>query len=101
MNATDHFGRTSLMLAASCNLIQACRLLLSHGAKINACDDSGNTAMHFAYMYTCTNVITLLRSSDGDEGVKNKEGKSPADVAGDESTVKLFTLNKYDIIFSK
>jgi ankyrin repeat protein len=97
-NATLPDGTTVLMLAAGQGLgaprgdgprirvpteegaVEACRLLLDHGAKVNAASNQGATALHAA-VNRGDAVVKLLADRGADLGAKNRQGLTALDVA--------------------
>ncbi len=79
--------------------VEAVKLALSLGAKVNVAAANGDTAIHAAASLGMDSVIQVLADSGADLKVKNKAGRLPADVARRdigigssvvrESTVKL------------
>jgi ankyrin repeat protein len=75
------------MLAASCNLTDACGVLLDYGANINATDLSGNTALHLAYAFGSMSSVMLLEEKGSRDGVllddvPNNSNRTPSEEAG-------------------
>ena len=50
------------------------KLALRHGALINMTNCCGNTALHFAYEYKCTKLITYLKEKNANENIANFRG---------------------------
>jgi ankyrin repeat protein len=48
VNAADEYGQTPLMRAADRGRVDAIAVLLQAGARIDACDTDGNTALQLA-----------------------------------------------------
>jgi hypothetical protein len=63
------------------NALRIIRLLVDHGADINAQSDSGNTALHDAAAYMSQEIIEYLIKSGANASVENLDGKSPFDIA--------------------
>jgi ankyrin repeat protein len=62
--------------------VELCRLLLKHGADINARDAINNTPFHTAAMYMASDeVFEWLLANSADPAVTNTEGKTPLDIA--------------------
>lgn len=51
VDGRDEFGNTALIVAAQNGLKRLIKLLLRRGATINTANHSGNTPLHFAFMY--------------------------------------------------
>lgn len=56
-------GVTPLMLAARYNRVEIIKLLLEKGAKLDAKDDRGNTALYYAVASKSTDAIAVLKQS--------------------------------------
>uniref|UniRef100_A0A182PEN1 Uncharacterized protein n=1 Tax=Anopheles epiroticus TaxID=199890 RepID=A0A182PEN1_9DIPT len=85
VNARDRWQRNSL-LAIACHFrsaqwyghsLKSIELLLDHGAEINAQDDSGNTALHHAFMEMQLQLAELLVARGADRKLRNKAGQLP------------------------
>ena len=61
VNATDDYGNTALMLAASHGQTEVAEVLLKHGADVNAKNNNGNTALTLATKKGRTKTVELLR----------------------------------------
>ena len=77
VNGTDNAGRTPLMLQRDDGPIEA---LLELGAKIDAVDRDGRNVLHH-HRGEC---VELLLRHGADPTVRDKEGKSPLDLAREE-----------------
>jgi len=87
-------GITPLMKAAEWGRADAVELLLKKGAKINAKDPRGNTALHLviANGYALTSAVDTVKAlmkGKPDLKAKNKEGKTPLDLADDCGVVGI------------
>ena len=60
---------------------QGLSLLLGLGADINRQDGKGNTALHLAYRYQCSQVVGFLLSKGAHKDTKNNAGRRPIDLA--------------------
>ena len=61
--------------------IEAIKLFLETGADVNAANDLGFTAMHYAAQGGRNRIIEVLAGSAAKLDVKNKAGKTPLDLA--------------------
>jgi ankyrin repeat protein len=61
--------------------IEAIKLFLAAGADVNATNDLGFTAIHYAAQTGRTRIIELLAASGARLDIKNKAGKTPLDLA--------------------
>ena len=65
------------MLAARRSEWETVFALSDHGANINACDDEGDTVLHYAAYHNKTDVISKLIKVGADIEARNKEGRTP------------------------
>ena len=61
--------------------VDVMKLLVEKGADVNAVNDLGMTPMHYAVQRGVDRVIEYLASKGARFDVKNKQGRSPADLA--------------------
>lgn len=101
IDARNSAGSTSLHLAAINGYIDVMRELVGYGIlDVNAKNNIGDTPLHDAVRSgrsVISEIITFLLESGADTGAKNKEGKTPADLAqkyGLDDIVKL--IRDYD-----
>ena len=92
-NITDNTGTTPLMWASMNNQISAMNLILKFGADINAQDDDGWTALHFAVASDSYKAVEFLLNNKSDANIKNLDEKKPIDIASVTDIQAL--LNKY------
>ncbi|XP_070608433.1 ankyrin repeat domain-containing protein 22 [Erythrolamprus reginae] len=57
------------------------KMLIRTGVSINAQDDSGRTALHYACEMKNQTIIPLLVEADADLSLKDKDGETPLDIA--------------------
>jgi ankyrin repeat protein len=82
INARDHDGFTPLHCAAAEYSLDVALILLEAGADIEASDRDGNTPLcTAAFDATSHGMITLLRGRGADPYHRNRDGKTPADIA--------------------
>lgn len=66
IDAKDVSGLTAIMFAAKGGVLQVLEVLFRNGASVHQTDSNGNTALHFAYAYTNTEVANALESMGSD-----------------------------------
>jgi acyl-CoA-binding protein/Tfp pilus assembly protein PilF len=89
---SDGERRTPLIWAADRNHPDMCKALLERGADVNAQDDEGQTALHYAAMCGHIEIVrVLLGAKNIDRGLCDNEGQAPFDVA--EGAVKALLMN--------
>lgn len=74
----DEFGRTSLLSAAFYNNVELLEWLIEKGADINAKDNNGYTALHFAIQEAHDDSVTLLLNHSVDLNAKDNNGNTPS-----------------------
>lgn len=72
---------TPLQRASAIGTPELLEVLLKHKAPVNATDAQGWTALHYAYSEGRNDAITLLLAAGADPEIKDKEGKTPEQVA--------------------
>jgi ankyrin repeat protein len=92
---TQKNGTTALMLAAGlgrglgvfakdyaseAELLEAVKVLVARGVDVNAVNDSGQTAMHFAAQAS-DGIVKYLAEHGAKLDVKDKQGRTPVDMA--------------------
>lgn len=85
------------------DILSCLRLIIDHGADdfINAQDDAGNTALHFAVQSGNADVVRVLLESAGNPLIVNKEGFLPYHFAmSRKATDCLALLREYESWFS-
>jgi ankyrin repeat protein len=61
--------------------VDVMKVLVDKGANVNAANDAGMTPMHYAVQRGVDRIIEYLASKGGRFDIKNKQGRSPADLA--------------------
>ncbi|TGM09707.1 ankyrin repeat domain-containing protein [Leptospira barantonii] len=69
-----------------------CKTVLRLGISPNAIDAEGNTPLHIAVVHDRISTATLLLSLNASQFLKNLEGKSPLDIAKEETKEELILL---------
>jgi ankyrin repeat protein len=102
-NLRDPKGRNALMASVDSNQMGYIKLLVSHGIDINSQDNDGNTALHYPlakalsnkmFLPYCQEIVKVLLDEGADATIRNKEGKSPIDLAVETGESELISLLK-------
>ncbi|UCF14177.1 MAG: ankyrin repeat domain-containing protein, partial [Phycisphaerales bacterium] len=80
VNAKEKYG-TALHAAAGRGHTEIARLLIAHGAEVNAKAEIGWTPLHYAALYGRTKTAELLIAKGADVNVENNEGWTPISFA--------------------
>jgi ankyrin repeat protein len=106
MNIHDPAGRNALLVSVGSHQKEYIELLVSNGIDINSQDNEGNTALHYPLMNVLKNklylpyskeIIKILMREGADPHIRNKEGKSPMDLAEKSEEKELIDLLKSSI----
>ncbi|MEM6643461.1 MAG: ankyrin repeat domain-containing protein [Bacteroidota bacterium] len=93
VNKPDERGFTPLVLSTYLGKIEVAKLLLSHGADINAVDAmAGNTALMGVCFKGSYDLAKMLISHGADISIRNRSGETALDFAtkgGHQSIVDL------------
>lgn len=91
VNAANNDGKRALHFAAECwsGIIKG---LLNAGADINAQDNDGNTALIILCKCGSEKEARLLLRKGADYNIKNKQGKSAADIAAEKGLTGVLEL---------
>ena len=89
----DQSGLFPLHNAVSFGHEEMAHLLITHGSNINATDNFSYTPLHEAALKGKTNVCMLLLAYGADPELKNKEGKTPLQLASQDDL--KFLLEEY------
>lgn len=95
---TEKQGTTPLHLAAHQNRLSTVKLMLSHGASIDAQDHGGNTPLHLASSVTLeehADMVELLLAEGADVNIQTKEGRNAWHLAS-SAKVKSMLLAAMD-----
>jgi ankyrin repeat protein len=66
--------------ATEAQLLEAVKVLIEHHVDVNAADDRGQTALHFAAMAS-DDIVKLLAANGAKLDAKDKQGRTPVDSA--------------------
>ncbi len=87
-NQTNSEGLSPLMAIAksdqfssATDRVAVVKLLIDKGAKVNAKDPKGDTALHLAVAYHRPEMVDLLLANKANVNVANREGKTPLNIA--------------------
>jgi ankyrin repeat protein len=103
LNIPDPTGKNALLASVGSNQKDYIRMLVSKGIDINSRDDDGNTALHYPlsnvlrdkrYLPYSITIVAVLLEEGADPRIKNKEGKSPLDLAEESGENELIDLLK-------
>jgi ankyrin repeat protein len=81
VNLTDDAGRTPLHLAATHCHVDAAKVLLDKGAKIDAKAVGGTTPLHVAAQAGCMDMVNLLLAKGAKINARDDQGRTPLDRA--------------------
>ena len=81
VNLTDDAGRTPLHLAATRCHVDAAKLLLDKGAKIDAKAAGGTTPLDLAAQAGCVDMVNLLLTKGAKVNARDDQGRTPLDRA--------------------
>jgi uncharacterized protein len=93
--AGRNLGENSLKQAP---LLEAARLALKTGADVNAADEMGNTALHYAAYLRVDSVVQFLVENGARMDVRNKLGETPLWLS--ELALQFFGGGTYQILQS-
>ncbi len=92
---TDFSDPDSMLIsAAKKGDVQLLRFALAKGAYINAADDKGGTALHWAVYYGHKEVVKILLMHGADPYIKDKNGISPYSLAEIKRKKEILKLLK-------
>lgn len=92
INATHHFGATSLHYATSGGCLEVVKFLIEEGIDVNTTDAFSWTALHYAARKGHLGIAKFLLQNGANPLAKNKDKKTPLDLAVEE-----LNNNKEDI----
>ncbi|NPA58483.1 MAG: ankyrin repeat domain-containing protein [Aquificae bacterium] len=70
-----------LIVSAQLGDVERVKLALAKGADVNAQDDKGGTALHWAVFYGHGDIVRLLLMHGANPDIKDRNGITPVDVA--------------------
>ena len=92
VNMRGNGNSTSLHIAARLGYAVVARVLMAHGADIEARDSSQLTALHEAVRYRQPEVVKLLLENNADKNAKSWEGKTALDYARSTANHRAISL---------
>lgn len=101
LNILDPAGRNALLVSVGSYQNGYIELLASKGIDINSRDNEGNTALHYPIKNVLSNklylpyskpAVKILMAKGADPHIRNKEGKSPMDLAAESGEIELIDL---------
>ncbi|EAW06283.1 ankyrin repeat domain-containing DHHC palmitoyltransferase family protein [Aspergillus clavatus NRRL 1] len=90
VDVLDQQGHTGLMWAAYKGYPACVDLFLRWGANVNAVDDGGLTPLHWALVKGSLPCVLKLIEYGAERFAKTQEGKTPATVAGEMNTTRVW-----------
>lgn len=92
VDAKDSRNLTSLMVAAEYKQEASVHMLVKNGALIDNQNHWGNTALHFAIISNCTEVVSLLLEHGSDPLVQTRDGFNAFSLAKRHDREPIFGL---------
>jgi ankyrin repeat protein len=83
--------------AGRADLIEVMKIILDAGADVNAINDQDNTALHLAAQRGSDRVVQYLISRGAKFDVKNKQGKTPIEIAPKRTAELLAKLTNSSV----
>lgn len=96
INSGDTTGQTPLIKAAIDGDEKIIEFLMQIKANINARDNLGNTALHYAAYYNHADIVQKLIDNGAYQNVTNYESYTPLDMAGSNNS-----RESYNILYRK
>lgn len=90
VDVVDQQGHTGLMWAAYKGFPACVDLFLRWGANANAVDEGGLTPLHWALVKGSMPCVMKILEYGADRLAKTRDGKSPATVAGEMNTTRIW-----------
>ena len=85
-------GKTALVLASGRANLGTLKVLIDHGAEVDAKDDGGNTALMAAVTNGNLDVVKALLESNADPNVRNNQGKTALMLATGQGLTRVASL---------
>jgi len=93
LNATSDPGDFSPLHGASVyGHVNCSRILLDHGANVNACDDGGFTPLHYASIWGHLSVAQLLLEHNAILNARTEDNRTPLYLASDSGHLEIVRL---------
>uniref|UniRef100_A0A1E1XCT4 Osteoclast-stimulating factor 1 n=1 Tax=Amblyomma aureolatum TaxID=187763 RepID=A0A1E1XCT4_9ACAR len=94
-NSLDKAGCTALHWAAHGGHAECARILLSiPGVQIDVQNKLGDTPLHSGAWKGHSDIVRMLLNAGANKSVKNKEGRTPLELASDPETIALLKTSE-------
>ena len=80
-------------MAAHSGFLEVVKILVEHGAKVDAVDKIQRTPLHRAARFGREKVIELVLKNGADKTLKDMKGQTPLDLVKDESGILMVRIN--------
>lgn len=97
-DASDNNGWTALHVAAFAGRLEAARLLIQHGACLDAVDQQQNTPVMFAALRSHIALVQLLLEAGADPEITNSSGKDAQVVAALVDSAPIARLLRENVL---
>ncbi|KAF0686779.1 Aste57867_21442 [Aphanomyces stellatus] len=101
LDIADAKKMTPLMVASGKGNVDILQLLINKGHKVNASDDNGNTALHWAVMREAALDVVSLLISSGAKPTTNNAGNTPLHAHALHADVKAWPTDVAQVLLEK
>merc|ERR1712194_596050 len=88
LSSVDPPGNTLLHVACQNNNRRIAKMLVQHGVRLDAQNNTGNTALHYCSHYGFVQLADFLMAHGADDGIVNKAGCMPPQGLGNDDGVE-------------